>query len=130
MIKILSEENFDLFAKLKYNNPACASIEEFNDDIKRIKYIKRLFQKFDDEKVLKDNLISNHILILCNLFGNESAIRMIFFKIEKKYHGFIKSFIDYLNIKIDSIPEIDINLLAHDARITRILNKKEKIKND
>ena len=79
MIDILSEENFDLFAKLKYKNPACASIEEFNDDVKRIKYIRRLFQKFDDEKVLKDNLISNHILILCNLFGNENIKEISWF---------------------------------------------------
>lgn len=129
-MELLSEQNFDYFAKLKYNNPACASVEEFNDDIKRIKYIRRLFQKFDEEKVLKHHLICNHILILINLFGEESALRMIFFKLEKKYHGFLKAFINYLNLKIESIPEIDLKLLAPDTRIARILNKLEKQKND
>ena len=129
-MELFSEQNFDTFAKLKYNNPACASVEEFNDDVKRIKYIRRLFQKFDEEKVLKHNLICNHILILINLFGEESAIRMIFFKLEKRYHGFLKAFLNYLNLKTQSIPETDLKLLAPDARITRILNKVEKQRND
>jgi len=129
-MELLNEQNFNYFAKLKYNNPVCESVEEFNDDIKRIKYIRRLFQKFDEEKVLKHHLICNHILILINLFGEESALRMIFFRLEKKYHGFLKAFINYLNFKIESIPEIDLKLLAPDVRITRILNKVEKQKND
>jgi 3-methyladenine DNA glycosylase Tag len=129
-MEILSEQNFDYFAKLKYNNPGCNSIEEFNDDVKRIKYVRRLFQKYDEEKTLKHHLISNHILILINLFGEEATLRMLFFKIEKKYHGFIKAFVNYLGLKVQKIPEIDLSLLAPDARITRILNKVEKQKND
>ncbi len=120
-IKILTEENFELFAKLKYNNPECVSIEEFNDDIKRIKYVKRLFLKYDNEKNLKHKLIKNHILILCNLFGEESAIRMLFFKIEKKYHGFLKAFLVNLNILPKNIPEVNLSLIQPDARIERIL---------
>jgi hypothetical protein len=55
---------------------------------------------------------------------------MIFFKLEKRYHGFLKAFLNYLNLKTQSIPETDLKLLAPDARITRILNKVEKQRND
>ena len=84
-IEMLTEQNFELFAKLNYNNPSCISVDEFNDDIKRIKYIKRLFLKYENERELKDNLVKNHITILNNLFGHENATRMLFFKIEKTF---------------------------------------------
>jgi len=123
---LLTDENFDLFSKLKYNNPSCVSIEEFNDDMKRIKYIKRLFYKFDNERILKDKLICNHILILCNLFGNEACIRMLFFKLEKQYHGFLKTFLNYMNILPKSIPEVNLDLIQIDGRIERNIKKNAK----
>jgi len=123
---MLTEENFELFAKLKYNNPSCVSVDEFNDDMKRIKYIKRLFLKFDNERVLKDRLICNHILILCNLFGVESSIRMLFFKIEKQYHGFLKTFLKHLNILPVKIPEVNLDLIQIDGRIERQIAKNAK----
>jgi hypothetical protein len=123
---MLTEENFELFAKLKYTNPSCMSIDEFNDDMKRIKYIKRLFFKFDNERILKDRLICNHILILCNVFGVEPSIRMLFFKIEKQYHGFLKTFLKYLNILPKSIPEVNLDLIQIDGRIERQIAKNAK----
>jgi hypothetical protein len=123
---MLTEENFELFVKLNYNNPSCISIDEFNDDIKRIKYIKRLFLKYETERQLKDNLIKNHILILTNVFGVETATRILFFKIEKKYHGFLKTFFMDLGILPKSIPEVDLELIQPDVRIERLIKKNAK----
>lgn len=120
----LTEENYNLFVKLNYNNPACYSVDEFNDDLKRIKYIKRLFLKYETERQLKDNLIKNHIQILFNVFGVENAVRILFFKIEKKYHGFLKSFLKNLNSVPEKIPEVDLSLIQPDPRIERLINKK------
>jgi hypothetical protein len=123
---ILTEQNFDLFAKLNYNNPECMSIDEFRDDLKRIKYIKKLFLKYENERILKDNLIKNHILILTNVFSKDICCRMLFFKIEKKYHGFLKTFLISLNLLPINIPEIDLNLIQPDMRIERLLKKNDK----
>lgn len=120
----LTDENYNLFVKLNYNNPACYSVDEFNDDLKRIKYIKRLFLKYETERQLKDNLIKNHIQILFNVFGVENTTRILFFKIEKKYHGFLKSFLKNLNSIPEQIPEVDLSLIQPDPRIERLINKK------
>ena len=82
----LSDDNFLLYAIKSYDNPSCISIEEFYDDLNRIKYIKRLFNKYDLKKSLKDRLLLNHILILNNVFGVEACSRILFFKIEPRYH--------------------------------------------
>jgi hypothetical protein len=123
---MLTEQNFELFAKLNYNNPSCVSVDEFNDDMKRIKYIKRLFLKYETERQLKDNLIKNHILILTNVFGVENTIRMLFFKIEKKYHGFLKTFLLSLEMLPTKIPEVNIDLIQPDPRIQRLIQKNDK----
>ena len=123
---MLTEQNFELFAKLNYNNPSCMSIDEFNDDMKRIKYIKRLFLKYENERQLKDNLIKNHILILTNVFGEENTIRMLLFKIEKKYHGFLKTFLLDLKLLPKNIPEVNLELIQPDPRIQRLIQKHDK----
>lgn len=125
-IEMLTEQNFELFAKLNYNNPSCISVDEFNDDIKRIKYIKRLFLKYETQRELKDNLVKNHITILNNVFGHENATRMLFFKIEKKYHGFLKTFLEDMKILPKQIPEVNLDLIHADPRIKRLIEKNDK----
>jgi len=123
---ILTEQNFELFAKLNYNNPECMSVEEFKDDLKRIKYIKKLFIKYENERQLKDILIKNHILILCNVFNSQIACRILFFKIDKKYHGFLKTFLSNLNLLPITIPEVNLDLIQTDLRIQRLITKNDK----
>ena len=42
----LNEKNFLLYAMKEYNNPQCVDVDEFNDDLKKIKYIKRLLNQY------------------------------------------------------------------------------------
>ena len=63
----LNEKNFLLYAMKEYNNPQCIDIEEFNDDLRKIKYIKRLFNQYASEGVLKERLLLNHIIIFYNV---------------------------------------------------------------
>ena len=65
----LTEENFTMFAVKNYDNPSCNGMDEFLDDLKRFKYIKRLLRKHNVGKELKERLILNHIIVLGNLFG-------------------------------------------------------------
>lgn len=94
----LTEENFVIFAMKHYDNPACRGMAEFEDDLKRFRYLKRLFRKYTAGKGLKERLIVNHLVVLYNLFGAEPTTRMLFFKIEKRYWSQLKTFLVFLNI--------------------------------
>lgn len=98
MIIELNEENFFMYAVKNYYNPACKGISEFTEDIKKFRYLKRLFRKNNTKKGVKERLILNHIVVLNNLFGPESVTRMLFFKIEKKYWSELKTYLVFLNI--------------------------------
>ena len=93
----LTEDNFIMYAVKNYDNPGCRGMEEFYDDLKRFKYIKRLLRKYNVGKDLRERLILNHIIVLGNLFGVEATTKMLFFKIEKKFWSQIKTFLVFLN---------------------------------
>ena len=94
----LTEENFVIYAMKHYDNPACKGMSEFEDDLKKFRYLKRLFRKYTAGKGLKERLIVNHLVVIYNLFGPEAATRMLFFKIEKRYWSQLKTFLVFLNI--------------------------------
>jgi hypothetical protein len=119
----INDENFTLFAAHKYQNPACESEEEFYEDLNRVKYIKRLFFRYDNTGELKVRLLLNHIIILTNVFGNEGATRILFHKSEDKYYGYIKTFLNYLNSLPEEIPEIQLSTIALDHRIETALKE-------
>ncbi len=79
---VLTEDNFLLYAAKNYDNPQCSSTEEFYDDLKKFKYIKRLFNKYAETGELKERLILNHIVVLANVFGPEAAVNLLFLRFE------------------------------------------------
>ena len=80
----LDDDNFVLFAAKHYDNPQCYDTEEFYDDLKRFKYLKRLFGKYEETGELRERLILNHLTILYNVFG-DMATKMLFFKLDGYY---------------------------------------------
>ena len=124
----LNEENFVMYAIKHYDNPHCKGMDEFMDDLKRFKYLKRLFRKYNTGKELKERLILNHIIVIYNLFGPEAATKMMFYKIDKKFWSQLKTFLVFLNFmpleiivsKGIEIKEADIPL---DENIIKILRE-------
>ena len=100
----LDDDNLLNYAMKHYDNPECKSIEEFQEDLTRTKYIKRLFRKYKSSGELKERLILNHIIIFYNVFGIEAATNILFFKIEDEFWPLLKTFLVYL----DMFPENDI----------------------
>ena len=94
--KILTPETIDISAKRHYDNRG-ASKEEFDDDMNRFKYLKRLFRKYDTSKEFKSRLIINHIIILANVFGIEAATTLLFFKVDKQHWSILKTVLIFLN---------------------------------
>lgn len=125
----LNEDNFLLCAAKWYDNPQCFDTVEFYDDIKRFKYLKRLFGKYAEFGDLKEQLILNHIIILYNVFG-EAATKMLFMKLEG-YHHYLKPFIvllGYMPDKIEHIGADDRTIYSSDITMDQhIINVLRKI---
>ena len=92
----LNEGNFKLFAIKNYNNPSSVTYSDFECDLKKFKYIKRLFKRHETTGELKQHLILNHIILLYNVFG-DAATPLLFYKIEDKYWSILKSFLLFLD---------------------------------
>lgn len=118
------DDNFLSFAKRHYFNASCSSSTEFLEDLKRIKYVKRLIFRFHKARTLKsikERLIVNHLIVLRNVFGDQAAAELLFMKHEPKFHSYLKSFLVFLKFEIKSIPDVEYYKLATDPRIDRKL---------
>ena len=105
----LNEENFTLFAIRHYENPQCTSTEEFYEDMRRFRYLKRLLKRYHKNGELRERLILNHLIVLNNLFGVENAIRMLQYKLEEEYWPVLKTCLLYLGY-IDERWKVNIPL--------------------
>jgi hypothetical protein len=127
MFDDLNEENFMMYAMKCYTSPHCI-MSEFESDIKRTKYLKRLFRRYKITKSLKERLILNHIILLNNVFGTEATARILFYKIDERDYDLLKTFLMYLNLLPDgvygingkNIPLIDIPI---ELNVAEILSK-------
>lgn len=93
----LNNENFLMYAIKHYDNPSCSGLKEFEDDLKRLRYIKRLLGRYKQTGEIKERLIINHLVVLYNVFGAEAATNMLFFKISEKFWMYLKPFLIFLN---------------------------------
>jgi hypothetical protein len=122
---ILTESTFLLFAAKHYENPHCQDELEFEEDLKRFQYLRKLFNKYKQCGELKERLILNHLIIIYNVFG-PSATDMLFMKLED-YHDCLKPFVVYLNympgyIQYEGKYVFSENILSDDY-ITEILKR-------
>lgn len=114
----LSEDNFLLYAMHHYDNTQCHSLQEFEEDLKRFLYLRKLLNRYKKDNDLKERLILNHIIVLYNLFG-DALTDMLFFKIEEDYWPTLVTFLVYLN----RIPEDRYSDIQLDQHIISVLRK-------
>jgi hypothetical protein len=127
MFDDLNEENFVIYAMKCYTSPNCI-MSEFEGDIKRTKYLKRLFRRYKVTKSLKERLILNHIILLNNVFGPEPTSRILFYRIDERDYDILKTFLLYLNILPETImgirgKNIHTTDIPVDMNIAEILRK-------
>lgn len=108
----LNEDNYLLFAIKFYDNPQALTKEDFEDDLKRIKYIKRLLKRYKKTGVLKTHLILNHLTVLFNVF-DDASVPLLFYSLEKDLWPYIKSFLIFLN-RMPEYPRTQIHDIAED----------------
>ena len=120
MFKEITKDNWLLFAQHHYDNPTLQREQEFYDDIKRFKYLKRLFRKYRITKKIKIRLAVNHVIVLSNVFGVEVAVTLLLFKVEKLYWPYLKSILNYLNYLYPH----ELKNVGSDKNIDELLNKE------
>jgi len=108
----LNENNYLLFAIKFYENPQALTREDFDDDLKRIKYIKRLLKRYKNTGELKVHLILNHLTVLFNVF-DDAAVALLFYNLEEDLWPYLKSFLVFLN-RVAEYPRTAINKIDQD----------------
>ena len=120
MFKEITRDNWLLFAQHHYDNPTLQKEQEFYDDIKRFKYLKRLFRKYKVTENIKIRLVLNHVIVLANVFGVEAACILLLYKVEKIYWPYLKSVLVYL----DYLYPHELNDIKTDKNIDVILKEE------
>tara|TARA_Y100001951_G_scaffold99456_1_gene101516 strand:+ start:1137 stop:1520 length:384 start_codon:yes stop_codon:yes gene_type:complete len=120
----LTNENYLMFALLHYDNPHCVDIKEYFEDVRKLKYIKRLFNRYKEDGIVKERLIINHLICFYNVFESDAATRLLFFRVGQEYYSILKTFLVFLNKMPD---QVNKNLYASDItmdeKIIEILRK-------
>jgi len=102
----LTEDNIMLYAAKAYDKPNCI-MSEFNEDMKKLNYLKRLFRRYRKHGEMRERLILNHIVVLYNLFGPEVTTRLLFFSMNKEDYVVLKTYLVFLNIMPDRVRGIN-----------------------
>lgn len=124
MIDNLTDENFMLYAMKCYDSPNCI-MSEFEEDLKRIKYVKRLIKRYKTTGELKERLILNHIIILSNVFGTRNAVRMLFFRIDEQDYEILKTFLLFLGYMPNIVSGIrGTNIDSRDVSVDLFVGKR------
>ena len=117
----LNESNYMLFAIKFYDNPQALTKDDFDDDLKRIKYIKRLLKRYKNTGELKIHLILNHLTVLFNVF-NEAAVPLLFYNLEEDLWPYLKSFLIFLN-RVSEYPKSELSLIEEDDDCLSLLQE-------
>lgn len=93
---VLTEDNLLLYAAKHYYNPKCIDFEEFQEDLHRFKYLKRLLNKYLETGNLSERLILNHLIVIFNSFNIEASLNILELKLEEKHWPIIKPFLVFM----------------------------------
>ena len=119
MYEKITPQNVVMYAIKNYDNPQCEGEKEFEDDLKRFKYIKRLLSRYYDTGILKERLLLNHLIVLNNVFSVPAATTLLLYKIQPTHGPALKSFLIYLN----NISDDELTNIEHDNNVLRVLGK-------
>lgn len=129
MTEILTESNYLLYCAKHYDNPQCYDEEEFFEDMRRVKYIKKLITRYMIGGELKERLILNHLIILSNVFPPPHLVKILFLRLEKQMR-YLKPFLIYLSLMPsivngvkDKTYSIETDLIDMDPKVIEVLRK-------
>ena len=113
----INEHTFLTIAMRFYDNPQCLNVTEFEEDLRKFLYLKKLFNRYTETGDLKDKLIINHLVVLHNLFG-VATTELLFYKTEPKHWSLLATFLTFLDRMPDQIPDFNINMSTLDIDLS------------
>lgn len=116
----LNKDNFLLFAIKFYNNPRTSTQEEFEEDLKRFKYVKRWLRRYHESGEVNSHLLLNHFIIIFNCWS-DAAVPMLVYKLEPEFFTYLKSFLVYLN-RLPEFPHSFLHDVEEDTEISNLLS--------
>lgn len=122
----VTDSNFVLFAAKHYETRHCIGDDDFEQDLKRFQYLKRLLTKYENTDEINVRLVLNNLVILYNCFGPRCT-DMIWLKLEK-YMSILKPFIVMLGYMPDRL--VINREIVHTTEIEldkRVVEKLRKI---
>ena len=106
----LTDDTLFLYAAKHYYNPQFSDVEEFFEDLKRFKYIKRLVNRYLDTDEFPHRLLLNHIIVIFNVFGIEASLKILELRLDEKHWPVIKPILLYLSyIRNDQYTGIEMD---------------------
>ncbi len=116
----LTDGSFLVYAAKHYDNPSCVGDDEFYEDLKHFRYVKRLFNKYLQTGELKERLILNHIVVIFNVFQREAAVAMLFLKL-RGYEELLKPFLVALSLMPERVDGIEGTVRASDIGMDPVI---------
>lgn len=111
----LTKNNLIVYAAKHYYNPKCIDSDEFFEDLKRFKYIKRLLNRYQATGELCDRLILNHLIVIFNVFGYEAGVEILALKIEISHWHALKPFLVFMKaIRNEDLTGIEMDPIVID----------------
>jgi hypothetical protein len=123
-------KNALLYAVRAYDNPQCLDTEEFGEDYKHFKYVKRLCRRYVSSGNIAVRLMLNHIVLLNNVFGPSATVRLLFVKCDEGcMYKVLKPFLVYLNLLPDVVYGVNgLDIYTKDIPLdTKLLKKLQEL---
>ncbi len=118
-ISELNKDNFLIFAIRNYENPLASTQDDFEEDLKKFKYVKRWLKKYHETGDMNGHLLLNHIIVIFNCW-NDAAVPMFFYKVDSIYWSYLISFLIYLN-RLPEFPRTIVHNISPDINILKKL---------
>jgi hypothetical protein len=119
MFEKLDDKNFEIYAARNYTNPRCLTIEDFQEDVLKFKYVVRLLNKYEKSGMINERLVLNHLILLYSVFETNAVNRILFYKIKEPLWPALKAFMIYLN----RVPEDRYMNVTVDLKIVKKLQE-------
>lgn len=112
---MITDDGFVLYAMRHYDNPSCKTINEFNEDMNRFKYLSKVLNRYSSGEQVDLRIALNHIMIIINVFGVDGAVNMLFFKLDKKHWSILKTFLVGLSVMPEYV--VDVGVTSSDIPV-------------
>lgn len=96
----LTEKTFKMFAMKAYDNPYCLSEQEFENDLKKIRTIKKMISHEDADDTSNVRLLINYFISFYNVFEHVAATDILFFRLNPHHKPYANAVLTYLSLPI------------------------------